>query len=91
MTWSSRRKNMMKPVGEWNHMVITCDGPKIAVEVNGEVVSRMNLDEWTEPNRRPDGQPTSLTSLTRPSSLRIHRFARPRLGMLVQNIKIKPL
>jgi len=48
-------KNTMKPVGEWNHIVITCDGPKLSVELNGEVVSRMNLDEWTEPNRRPDG------------------------------------
>jgi hypothetical protein len=48
-------KNMMKPAGEWNHMEITCDGPKLSVELNGLVVSRMNLDEWTEPNRRPDG------------------------------------
>ena len=48
-------KNAMKPVGEWNHMVITCDGPKISVELNGDVVTRMDLDEWTEPNRRPDG------------------------------------
>jgi hypothetical protein len=48
-------KNAMKPVGEWNHMLITCDRNRIAVEVNGAVVARMNLDEWTEPNRRPDG------------------------------------
>lgn len=48
-------KNAMKPVGEWNHIVITCDRNKIAVELNGEVVTKMNLDEWTEPNKRPDG------------------------------------
>jgi hypothetical protein len=48
-------KNMMKPAAEWNHKEITCDGPKLSVELNGLVVSRMNLDEWTEPNRRPDG------------------------------------
>ena len=50
-------KNAMKPVGEWNHMVITCDGPKLSVELNGEVVNRMNLDEWTKPGLRPDGSP----------------------------------
>ena len=50
-------ENAMNPAGEWNRMVVTCAGPKIAVEVNGKVVSRMNLDEWTEPNRRPDGSP----------------------------------
>src|SRR5262249_48091525 len=48
-------KNVMKPVGEWNHIVITSKGPKIAVELNGEVVTRADLDEWTKPNRRPDG------------------------------------
>ena len=33
-------RNAMKPVGEWNHAVITCDGPKIIVELNGEQVTR---------------------------------------------------
>ena len=45
----------MKPVGEWNHIVITCDNERISVELNGDVVTRMNLDEWTKPNKRPDG------------------------------------
>jgi Domain of Unknown Function (DUF1080) len=48
-------KNAMKAVGEWNHLVITCDGPKFTVEVNGEVVTRADLDQWATPNRRPDG------------------------------------
>jgi hypothetical protein len=48
-------RNAMKPVGEWNHLVITCDHALIRVELNGEVVTRMNLDEWTQPNQRPDG------------------------------------
>lgn len=47
--------NAMKPVGRWNRMVITCDGPRIIIEVNGKVVTRADLDEWTTPNRRPDG------------------------------------
>jgi hypothetical protein len=48
-------RNAMKPVGEWNHMVITCDKSVIAVELNGEQVNRMDLDDWPEPNKRPDG------------------------------------
>jgi hypothetical protein len=51
----SPSKNAMKPTGEWNHIVVTCNRNKIAVELNGETVTRMNLDEWTEPNKRPDG------------------------------------
>lgn len=49
------RKNAMRPAGEWNHMVITCDNNLIQVELNGELVSTMNLDEFTAPNKRPDG------------------------------------
>jgi arylsulfatase A-like enzyme len=50
-------RNAMKPAGRWNHLVVVCDGPRILVELNGVPVSRMDLDEWTAPNRRPDGSP----------------------------------
>lgn len=48
-------ENAMKPIGQWNHLVVTCQGPEIAVEVNGKTVSTMDLDAWTHPNLRPDG------------------------------------
>lgn len=49
------KKNAMHLVGEWNHAVITCNKNLIEIELNGETVTRMDLDEWTEPNKRPDG------------------------------------
>jgi hypothetical protein len=85
-------RNTMKPPGEWNHIAITCDGPKLAVALNGETVTRMDLGEWTKPNRRPDGSE--------------HKFDvaykdHPRSGYIglqdhgspcwYKNIKIKPL
>ncbi|MGH7137588.1 MAG: 3-keto-disaccharide hydrolase [Pirellulales bacterium] len=48
-------RNAMKPAGEWNHIEIACDDNQITVMLNGDEVSKMDLDEWTEPNRRPDG------------------------------------
>ena len=36
-------------------MTITARGPKIAVVLNGEEVSTIDLDEWNEPGKRPDG------------------------------------
>jgi hypothetical protein len=48
-------RNGMKPAGEWNHIVITCNGALIDVELNGETVTRADLDRFTEPYRRPDG------------------------------------
>lgn len=49
------RRNAMKPVGQWNHLEIICDQALIAVRLNGEDVARMDLNQWTTPNRRPDG------------------------------------
>jgi hypothetical protein len=48
-------RNVMKPAGEWNQMSITSDRSRVAVQLNGETVSEMNLDEWPCPNKRPDG------------------------------------
>jgi hypothetical protein len=48
-------ENAMKPVGEWNHMVITCNKNLISIELNGKQVTKMDLDQWTEKNKRPDG------------------------------------
>jgi len=52
---SKPTKNAMKPVGEWNHIMLECVGPKVLIAVNGEVVNKVNLDEFTQKNLRPDG------------------------------------
>jgi hypothetical protein len=85
-------KAAMKPVGEWNHLVVTCDKSVIEVELNGEKVTRADLSQFTEPNKRPDGTP--------------HKFDiaykdHPRKGYLglqdhggecwYKNVKLKPL
>ena len=38
-------------------MEILCDNNRIEVKLNGQAVTRMDLDEWTKPNVRPDGSP----------------------------------
>ena len=85
-------KNAMKPIGEWNHIVITSNRNLLSVELNGEKVSQMNFDEWPEVNKRPDGT--------------AHKFdvaykEHPRRGYIglqdhgsdcwFRNIKLKPL
>ncbi len=85
-------KNAMKPAGEWNHIEITSNKNLLVVVLNGEKVTHMNVDQWTEPNRRPDGTP--------------HKFDiaykdHPRAGYIglqdhgadcwFKNIKMKPL
>lgn len=53
-------KNVEKPVGEWNNMVITCKGPIISVELNGEKICEMNEDQFDKPNQNPDGTPNKF-------------------------------
>jgi hypothetical protein len=48
-------KNAMKPVGEWNHIEITSNHGLIEVNLNGEHVTHADLNQFTEPNKRPDG------------------------------------
>jgi len=42
-------ENTSKPMGEWNQLEITCDGPIVVVVHNGTKVIDINLDEFTEP------------------------------------------
>ena len=48
-------KQMMKPIGQGNHIVVTCDKSIISVELNGEKVTTMDMDQFTEKFKRPDG------------------------------------
>ena len=41
--------------GQWYRYTITAKGPTITVALDGEEVNKINLDEWTEPGRNPDG------------------------------------
>ena len=44
-----------KPDGEWNVMTLTCKGPSIKATVIGQTTVDVNIDQWTEPKKNPDG------------------------------------
>lgn len=56
--------NAQKPVGEWNHMTISARGSKIEVELNGQAVSAIDLNEWIEAGKRPDGSSHKFRAVT---------------------------
>jgi len=58
------RVNAQKPAGQWNHMTITARGPRIEVVLNGEAVSQIDLEQWTERGKRPDGSSHKFTNVT---------------------------
>jgi len=45
----------VKPDGEWNTMVLTCEGPNIKVVLNGVKIQDINIDDWDTPKQNPDG------------------------------------
>ncbi len=50
-------KNMAKPAGEWNRMIITCEGSLLQVELNGERVVDLDYEklERNAPSSGPIG------------------------------------
>jgi hypothetical protein len=78
--------------GTWNRYRITCDGPRIMVELNGQKIIDMNVDDWTEPNRNPDGSknkfPTPLKDFQRSGHIGLQDHGRE---VAFRNIRVKRL
>lgn len=85
-------KLMTKPTGEWHTVVITCEGSKITIAMNGEQIVDADTDQWTEPNKNPDGTPnkfrTAIKDFPRVGSIGLQDHG----GRLwYRNLKIKRL
>jgi len=85
-------KNPMKPAGEWNRMEITCAKNKITVSLNGEPIAEMDLDQWTEAGKGPDGAANkfkkALKDFPREGHLGFQDHGKPAW---FKNIKLKKL
>ena len=85
------KKQLFKPT-EWNHYVITCTGPRVKVELNGEVVQDVNLDEQTQPIERHDLSPASpLKDRPRKGHIGFQELSRGGAHVLIRNAKITEL
>lgn len=54
-TLVAAKKGHLKPVGEWNKEIVTIDGPKVKVELNGTVIMEANLDEINKSKPKHQG------------------------------------
>lgn len=48
-------ESRVKKPGEWNKMQVTCNGKNITVELNGKVVTKMDMSLWTSATKNPNG------------------------------------
>ena len=85
-------KQVVKKPGEWNHVSITCRGPKIDIEMNGEKIIDMDLDQWTTAGENPDGTPnkfkTAYKDMPRVGHIGLQEHGSP---VWFRNVKIKRL
>jgi hypothetical protein len=81
-----------KPVGEWNHMVITAKGNSIKIELNGKQIIDADLNQWTEAGKNPDGTPnkfkTAYKDLAKVGYLGLQDHGSP---IWFRNVKVKAL
>lgn len=79
-------KSVYKPT-EWNRCEITCQGPRIRVKLNGELIQDVNLDEQTEKPQR--GSP--LAERPRRGHIGFQELSRGGSQVQIRNARIKEL
>jgi hypothetical protein len=80
------RKQIYKPT-EWNHYRVTCQGPIVRVELNGEVIQDVNLDRETRELEK--GKP--LRDRPRRGHLGFQELSRANGQVEIRGAKIKVL
>lgn len=85
-------KNVVRPHGEWNHMTLTAQDNRINIVMNGEQIIDMDLNDWTEPQKNPDGTKnkfkTAYKNISRRGCIGFQDHGDP---VWYRNIKIKSL
>ena len=89
-------KAMAKPVGEWNHFTITGNDSKVSLIFNGEEVWNVDLNDWKEAKKNPDGTPNkfpkALKDFSRHGPLGLQGLhGKAQAPVWYRNIKIKEL
>jgi hypothetical protein len=84
-------KDAQKP-NEWNMYVITCRGPRVTVDLNGERTAEADLDRWSRAGENPDGSKNKfkkpLKEFARKGYIGLQDHGRP---VWYRNIRIKSL
>ena len=85
-------KQTCKPAGEWNTNVIACNDNLITVELNGEKIAEMDVDQWTMPGMNPDGTKNKFKYAWKDMPRKGHIGLQDHGGKVwFRNLKLKPL
>jgi hypothetical protein len=82
------KKQVYKPM-EWNHYVMSFKGPQVKIELNGEVIQDVNLDEHNTPVKRHDNTDAPpLKDRPRRGRIGFQELSRGGAHALIRNAKI---
>jgi hypothetical protein len=85
------KKQVYNPT-DWNHYVITCQGSKIKVVLNDEVIQDVNLNDYDKPVQRHDGTDAPpLKDRPRKGHIGFQELSRGGGHAQIRNAKIKVL
>lgn len=84
--------NAAKPAGEWNTFHIICKENMVTVHMNGQKIIDLNLNDYTEPGKNPDGSPNKFKYAYK-EMVKAGHIALQNHGNEVwyRNVKVKPL
>ncbi|NLS95908.1 MAG: DUF1080 domain-containing protein [Planctomycetaceae bacterium] len=91
------KKNATKGPGVWNSVEIKCEGPKVAVTLNGELVCEMDADQFDQPGERAvegdhkyklNGEKRAVKDFARKGYLGFQDHGHP---VWYKNVKLLPL
>jgi sugar phosphate isomerase/epimerase len=59
----SPKVNAVLPAGQWNRLTVWAKGPNLKAVLNGQLVWEINLDDWKEAGKNPDGTNNKFTNI----------------------------
>jgi hypothetical protein len=78
--------------GEWNHAVITAVDNRLKVEMNGQQIIDMDLNQWATAGQNPDGSKNKFRTALKDFKREGHiGFQDHGAAVAYRNVRLKPL
>lgn len=85
------RRQVYRPEA-WNHYHVTLRGPRLRVELNGELIQDLNLDEQSQPVKRHDGKDAPpVKDRPRRGHIGFQNLSRGGSDVLIRNARVREL